>query len=159
MKNSVTNIALFPFDSDANDLDKTNMFYNQPALVVDYHFHDPCGTDCLVAYLYDSEEDAKQKLNDAFEDCKAYANSIDQQFEIDHPFFLILPEEKQNLRPDSVASAQALLAAQTKDTTSSIAYNIKKKSERDEWVVFSHAPYMYEKLGRISANCAPLLNK
>ena len=176
---------LLPFDADANDLDRTNPYYNLRCVIVDFDDQDMGGCDCSVAYLFDSLEHAVKLMGFESEWVKENNHIADyieslirdevdvstmreydrRMYDLYHDisvkhhdkYMFFTAEEKCYLVPETKETAQELIKAQQKDCQS-IAYHLNA-NPRDRWANLDHAPYMYEKLGRVFTNCQPLLDK
>lgn len=158
--NYVVNNRLLPFDADVTQLDKTNPFYGKRGVVCDFSDPDPSGTDCVVCYLFDSIEEAFNGENNSIDnyDHDDEVSLIASQVKKAHPdkYLYLVPEEKCYLSPESKECALLLMEEQMKDMAS-IENHRKSMGDRNEWLNFSHSPYMYEKMGRVTMNCRKLL--
>jgi len=161
MKNLTTTIELLPFDFDVTDLkESTSIFYNLPTVVVDFDFQEMSGTDCAVAYLFKSKEEAEAKLGDLshYMSLEDFDHVDFDHTEIEALYYPVYSlTHKSDLRPESAEVAKLLIESQRRQVERSIARNTKEMGERDEWLVMTHKPYMYEKLGKVVANCSKYL--
>lgn len=150
---------------EADSFDEKSPLYGRECYVLDYRASEMSGSDCYVAYPFASEAEFQTccpNWNLANGVPLAGADYLDEKDAIAFvralPSLLVFitPEEKSRLKPTCTEGAVRLFTESVRDYTS---LNTDWGGEPcdPEWLEMQHKPYMYEKLGRATANCADLL--
>lgn len=152
---------VIPFESRFSD--GLCMFNNVRCAILEMDFHCTSGTDALVVYLYESEQQVldhgvRIDIEDKAEGFKAYdrGEKLNEGFlaiERANPekFLYVCQEEKGYLVPETAECAKKMFDSQMEDLQNSLAW------PSSEWLEEVNKPYMFAKMGKVTANCAALM--
>jgi hypothetical protein len=164
-------INIRPFAFDADDMTPCP-FQAHIAHMVTFSHHEPCGTDCIVAYVFSSREEVEKLLYpfagtslpgwlEAM-DPDSFSLSEDEQKAVDKlcekGYVLLSFEEKAVMRPTDKDSATALMNAALNDM-GDVRPPVGASSESRHWFYHTNLPHRQQQLGAVMMNCHDFLKK